>query len=113
MTGYDVTQGFALTGNVDLNGDFGSTDPEASKVEIVVGYLDDSFVTGQGRVTSPAGAYQPNPNLAGRARIDVTARRSNDGASVRGKAQFALQAGPGGGMDFRSSALQWLIVDPA
>ena len=113
VTGYDVTQGFALTGNVDLNGDFGSTDPEASKVEIVVGYLDDSFVTGQGRVTSPAGAYQPNPNLAGRARIDVTARRSNDGASVRGKAQFALQAGPGGGMDFRSSALQWLIVDPS
>lgn len=39
VTGYDMTDGFTLTGDIKLVGDFPSTNPETSKVEIVVGYL--------------------------------------------------------------------------
>ena len=92
VTGYDVTQGFALTGNVDLNGDFASTDPEASKVEIVVGYLDDSFVTGQGRVTSPAGRISPIP-ISPAARD----RRYSEEKQRRGVGQWQGAVCPPGG----------------
>ena len=39
VTGYDMTGGFTLTGDIKLVGYFPSTNPETSKVEIVVGYL--------------------------------------------------------------------------
>jgi hypothetical protein len=79
-------------------------------VELVVYDPDGGFVTGNGRIDSPAGAYVPDPTAAGTAIFGIDAKY-NMGASIpSGSTQFRFRVGD---LKFSSHDYEWLVVDGA
>jgi hypothetical protein len=66
------------------------------------------FVTGGGWIDSPAGAYAPDPTLTGRANFGFVAKYKKGANVPDGNTEFAFQAG---GLNFRSSSYDWLVVN--
>jgi predicted extracellular nuclease len=66
------------------------------------------FVTGGGWIDSPAGAYRPDTNLAGKANFGFVAKYQGNGTNPVGNTEF--QAGADN-LNFHSTGYEWLIVD--
>jgi hypothetical protein len=65
------------------------------------------FVTGGGWIHSPAGAYQPDPTLTGRANFGFNARYQKGAHVPSGQTEFQFRAG---GFTFHSTQYDWLVV---
>jgi hypothetical protein len=66
------------------------------------------FVTGGGWVACPTGACGPDPSLAGKATFGFVAKYVRGAAAPTGHAEFQFRAGK---FDFRSSSIDWLVLD--
>lgn len=65
------------------------------------------FVTGGGWIDSPPGAYTVDPTLTGKAHFGFVAKYQKGANLPTGNTEFQFQAG---GLNFRSSSYQWLVV---
>jgi len=71
---------------------------------------DGGFVTGGGWIASPAGAYLPDPALAGKATFGFVSRYQKGAQVPTGTTEFQFQAG---GFNFHSETYEWLVVNQA
>jgi PKD repeat protein len=101
---YTTAGVYALTLTVtDKDGGSGE-----SVFEYVVVYdASAGFVTGAGLIDSPAGAYTPDPSLAGKATFGFVARYQQGTTAPSGATQFRFQMA---GLSFSSTSYQWLVV---
>ena len=65
------------------------------------------FATGGGWITSPAGAYAPDPALAGKASFGFVAKYLKGATNPSGNTEFQFQEG---NLAFQSTSYQWLVV---
>ncbi|MFN2625842.1 MAG: PKD domain-containing protein, partial [Mycobacteriales bacterium] len=77
---------------------------------VVVYDATGSFVTGGGWISSPAGAYSPNPGLTGRASFGFVSKYQKGATVPTGNTAFQFDAA---GLDFSSTSYQWLVVSGA
>jgi hypothetical protein len=68
---------------------------------------DGGFVTGGGWIASPAGAYAADPSVAGKATFGFVSKYRKGQTVPTGETQFQFRAA---GMDFQSTAYDWLVV---
>ncbi|HET7130107.1 MAG TPA: hypothetical protein VFJ93_13625, partial [Gaiellaceae bacterium] len=85
--------------------DDGDTDTES--ILIVVYDPSAGFVTGGGWINSPAGAYQANPLLAGKANFGFNAQYKKGANVPTGQTEFQFQLGD---LNFHSESYDWLVV---
>jgi len=76
-------------------------------VMVVVYDPSEGFVTGGGWIDSPAGAYIPDPSLAGRADFGFVSKYLKGAAIPSGQTEFQFEAGS---FYFESEAYDWLVV---
>jgi hypothetical protein len=102
---YDSPGVYAVTVTV-ADDDGGS----ASEVYEFVVIYDPSggFVTGGGWFWSPAGAYAPDPDLAGKANFGFVSRYKKGATVPEGNTEFQFKAGD---LNFHSSSYDWLVVN--
>jgi hypothetical protein len=74
---------------------------------VVVYDPNGSFVTGGGWLWSPAGAYPADGTLSGRANFGFVSKYKKGANTPDGNTEFQFNAG---GLEFKSSAYQWLAV---
>lgn len=79
-------------------------------VTVVVYDPNGGFVTGGGTIASPAGAYTPNPALTGKANFGFVSKYHRGTTVPDGETEFQFQTA---GLNFHSSAYQWLVVSGA
>lgn len=65
------------------------------------------FVTGGGWITSPAGAYLPNPALTGKASFGFVSKYLPGANVPTGNTEFQFKAG---NLSFSSTSYEWLVV---
>lgn len=82
----------------------------SASVMIVVYDPSAGFVTGGGWITSPGGAYVPEPSLSGKATFGFVSKYKRGATIPEGNTEFQFHAG---GMNFHSSTYQWLVVNQA
>ncbi len=80
---------------------------QASSQYLVIFDPTGSFVTGGGWIESPPGAYVAEPSLTGRAHFGFVSRYEKGATVPSGKTEFRFQSA---GLDFTSTAYQWLVV---
>jgi chitodextrinase len=68
---------------------------------------DAGFVTGGGWIDSPAGAYEPDPALAGKANFGFVSKYKKGADTPTGNTEFQFHAGD---LNFHSSVYEWLVV---
>jgi hypothetical protein len=91
---------------VTVSDTYGNSD-SATHEYVVVYDPNGGFVTGGGWIDSPAGAYFADPSLAGKATFGFVAKYKKGATVPDGNTQFQFHAG---GLDFRSTSYQWLVV---
>jgi hypothetical protein len=74
---------------------------------IVVYDPSAGFVTGSGWINSPAGAYAPNPALAGKATFGFVSKYQKGASVPTGQTEFHFQMA---NFNFQSTAYQWLLI---
>jgi hypothetical protein len=65
------------------------------------------FVTGGGWITSPAGAYSPNPALTGTATFGFVSKYQKGATVPSGHTEFQFDAA---GMNFASTSYKWMVI---
>lgn len=78
--------------------------------EVVVFDRRAGFVTASGLFESPSGALAANPERAGLADFTILSRYRRGGTTPAGVVRFHLRAA---GLSFRSTGLDWMVVDGA
>jgi len=91
------------------------TDPVGNSGRSVYQYVvvynpDGGFVTGGGWITSPLGAYRPDPTLTGKAIFGFNSKYKNGATVPTGQTQFDFHAG---GLNFHSESYEWLVISGA
>jgi hypothetical protein len=87
--------------------EFGQFD--TATYEFVIVYdPDGGFVTGGGWIDSPAGAYRPDMDLAGKATFGFVSKYKHGAARPSGKTEFQFQVAD---LNFHSDTYQWLVVN--
>lgn len=76
-------------------------------VTVVVYDPSAGFVTGGGWIPSPAGAYQADPSLSGKANFGFVSKYKKGATVPTGQTEFHFQAG---NFRFFSDTYQWLVV---
>lgn len=66
------------------------------------------FVTSNGGIDSPTGAFTANPTLTGRAKFGFVAKYQQGATQPIGQTQFNLKVA---NFDFQSTTLQWLVFN--
>ncbi len=79
-------------------------------VVIVIFDPNAGFITGGGTIVSPAGAFVPNPAIAGKANFGFNAKYLKGTTTPIGQTEFNFQSG---GFNFHSVALDWLVITGA
>ena len=74
---------------------------------VVVFDPDGAFVTGGGWIVSPAGAYQADPSLTGKAHFGFVSKYRPGAAVPTGNTEFEFQVA---NFRFKSTAYDWLVV---
>ena len=87
--------------------DGGSDSAEATEF-VVIFDPDSGFVTGGGRIDSPAGAYPADPDLVGIANFGFVSKYKKGATIPTGQTEFQFHAGD---LNFHSSSYQWLVVN--
>jgi len=90
-----------------IRDDDGAQDTKAASSYVVVYDPSAGFATGGGWLTSPAGAYAPNPALAGKASFGFVAKYLKGATIPTGNTEFQFQEG---NLAFQSTSYQWLVV---
>ena len=85
----------------------GGSDTRLASGQVVVYDASAGWVTGGGWIVSPAGAFADAPALTGKLTFGFVARYQASTAPD-GYAEFKLNVGK---LDFRSTALDWLVVN--
>lgn len=85
----------------DLGSDF------AVSNYIVIYDPEGGFVTGGGRINSPAGAYLPDTNLAGTANFGFVSKYKKGATVPTGVTQFNFQLAD---LNFHSDTYDWLVI---
>ena len=75
--------------------------------DIVVYDASAGFVTGDGWIMSPAGAYKAKPALRGRATFGFVSRYQKGAKVPTGHTEFQFRAA---GLNFHSNSYDWLVV---
>jgi len=88
----------------------GNTNVQMDCVLIAIYDPNGGFVTGGGWVDSPAGAYLPAPSLTGKATFGFVSKYKKGQSAPDGNTEFQFHAG---GMNFKSSVYEWLVVSGA
>jgi uncharacterized repeat protein (TIGR01451 family) len=65
------------------------------------------WVTGGGWINSPAGAYVPNPSLAGKANFGFVSKYQNGASVPTGNTEFHFKAGD---LKFKSTSYEWMVI---
>ena len=68
---------------------------------------EDGFVTGGGWIDSPENAYQPNPELTGKAYFGFISKYKKGATEPDGQAEFKFQMA---NMNFHSDTYDWLVI---
>ncbi|HET7456053.1 MAG TPA: MBG domain-containing protein [Gemmatimonadaceae bacterium] len=85
-----------------------NTTPVTRTFQYVVVYdPNGGFVTGGGWINSPAGAYAPNPALAGKATFGFVSKYTNGATVPTGNTEFQFQEGS---FNFKSTSYEWLTI---
>ena len=74
---------------------------------VVVYDPEGGFVTGGGRIDSPAGSYIADTTLAGRASFGFVAKYKKGATIPTGQTQFQYKIGD---LNFHSANYQWLVI---
>ncbi len=90
-----------------IRDDDGGEDTKAASSYVVVYDPSAGFATGGGWITSPAGAYAPDPALAGKASFGFVAKYLKGTTIPTGNTEFQFQEG---NLAFQSTSYQWLVV---
>jgi hypothetical protein len=98
------------TASVTITDDDGGSDTETASVPVVVYDPAAGFVTGGGRITSPAGAFVPDASLAGKATFGFVSRYQKGATIPSGNTEFVFHAA---GLKFHSSSYDWLVIGGA
>jgi hypothetical protein len=93
---------YTITATVESGG---ITDTDTTMV--VVYDPSAGFVTGGGRIDSPAGAYAPDPSLAGPATFGFVSKYKKGATVPTGQTEFDFAVA---GFSFHSESYQWLVV---
>jgi len=92
----------------DSCGGSGAATTIGSDPAMVVVYDPNAgFVTGGGWITSPPGAYVPNPALTGRANFGFVSKYQRGQSVPTGETEFQFQVAS---FNFHSVAYEWLVV---
>jgi hypothetical protein len=103
---YNVT--LAVT---DDDGGTGTATKIGGQTAYVVVYDPSAgYVVGSGWFNSPAGAYRPAPNAAGRAVFAFVSKYQKGLSVPSGQTDFKFQAGD---LVFKSTSYDWLVIQPA
>lgn len=86
------------------------TGSDTQSVMIIVYDPSAGFVTGGGWINSPAGAYQADPTLTGKATFGFVSKYQKGATVPTGQTEFQFQAGT---FAFHSDAYQWLVISGA
>jgi hypothetical protein len=81
---------------------------DSSCVLLAVYDPDGGFVTGGGRIDSPAGAYASDPAASGRANFGFVSKYKKGRSVPDGQTQFTFIAGD---LRFHSTAYEYLLVN--
>lgn len=110
-SGFVATHSYAASGlyfpTVTITDACGETS-EYTYDYIVVYDPSCGFVTGGGWITSPAGAYVPDPSLTGKANFGFVAKYPKESSPPRGHTEFHFRAG---NLKFRSTSYEWLVIN--
>ena len=87
--------------------DDGGSDTKVGSGQIVVYSAVAGWLTGGGWIPSPAGANLAAPSTSGKLTFGFVARYTPGSTAPEGNAEFKLNVGK---LDFRSTALDWLVV---
>ena len=82
----------------------------SSSTYVVVYDPSAGFVTGNGRINSPAGAYTANPTLSGRATFGFVSKYQNGNNVPTGNTDFQFKLA---NFNFKSTSYEWLVVSGA
>lgn len=74
---------------------------------IVVYDPDDGFVTGGGWIDSPEGAYNPDPDLTGKANFGFVSKYKRGAMAPIGQTEFQFKVAD---FNFHSDSYEWLVV---
>ena len=74
---------------------------------IVVYDPNGGWVTGGGWISSPAGAYVPNPLLTGKANFGFVSKYQNGNSVPTGNTEFQFKAG---NLNFSSTSYEWMVI---
>ena len=74
---------------------------------VVVYDPNAGFVTGGGWITSPAGAYVPDPELTGKANFGFVSKYKKGATTPDGQTEFQFKAGD---LNFHSTSYEWLVI---
>ncbi len=74
---------------------------------VVIYDPNGGFVTGGGWITSPPGAYTPNPALTGKANFGFVSKYKTGASTPTGQTEFQFKAG---NFNFQSTSYDWLVV---
>jgi hypothetical protein len=80
---------------------------EQAEVLLVCYDPDGGFVTGGGWIWSPAGAYQPDPELDGKAHFGFVSKYKKGATIPTGQTEFKFKAGS---LNFHSTSYDWLVI---
>ena len=108
-TGATPTHAYAAAGiyPVCLTVNDGKLDSDQVCTYAVVYDPSAGFVTGGGCIDSPAGAYVPDPLLAGKANFGFVSKYKKGVSTPTGNTEFQFHAGD---LNFHSSSYDWLVV---
>jgi hypothetical protein len=95
---------------IQMTGTDDDTGAKTGSVMAVVYDPSEGFVTGGGWIDSPAGAYTPDPSLAGRAGFGFVSKYQKGATVPSGGTEFQFEAGS---FYFESEAYDWLVVSGA
>jgi hypothetical protein len=109
-TGATPTHSYAAAGVYDacLTVNDGTVDSDPACTPVVVYDPSAGFVTGGGWIDSPAGAYLPDPNLAGKATFGFVSKYKKGATVPTGTTQFQFSVA---GLSFYSDTYDWLLVN--
>ncbi|HNS53102.1 MAG TPA: PKD domain-containing protein [Anaerolineae bacterium] len=93
---------------VQVTGTDDDTGAASASVMVVVHDPSAGFVTGGGWITSPAGAYKPDPDLTGKATFGFVSKYEKGAQVPTGATEFKFHAG---GFSFHSETYEWLVVN--
>ncbi len=79
----------------------------AEEFMVVVYDPDGGFVTGEGWIWSPEGAFADNPSATGKADFGFVSKYKKGAAVPTGQTEFVFQAE---NLNFHSSSYEWLVV---